>query len=51
VRQRVIAPDAALFPDGLQANLDAFVAMGELAAPPPLAGFIDASFLAEASKQ
>ena len=50
VRQRVIAPDAALFPEGLQANLDAFVAMGEIAAPPPLADFIDASFLAEATK-
>ena len=43
----MIAPDAALFPEGLKANLDAFVAMGELTAPPPLAGFIDASFLAE----
>jgi ABC-type nitrate/sulfonate/bicarbonate transport system substrate-binding protein len=50
VRQHVIAPDAALFPEGLKANLDAFVAMGEMAAPPPLAGFIDASFLAEAAK-
>jgi hypothetical protein len=25
--------------------------LGDLAAPPPLDGFIDASFLAEASKQ
>jgi len=50
VRQQVIAPDAALFPDGLQANLDALVAMGEFATPPALAGFIDPSFLAEVAK-
>jgi NitT/TauT family transport system substrate-binding protein len=50
VRLQVIAPDGALFPDGLKANLDAFVAMGELKEPPPLAGFIDASFLVEASR-
>jgi NitT/TauT family transport system substrate-binding protein len=50
VKQRVIAPDAGLFEDGLKANLDALVAMGDLAAPPPLDGFIDASFLAEVSK-
>jgi ABC-type nitrate/sulfonate/bicarbonate transport system substrate-binding protein len=50
VRQQVIAREAALFPDGIKANLDALVAMGELAAPPPLDQFIDASFLAEASK-
>jgi NitT/TauT family transport system substrate-binding protein len=50
VRQQVIAPGAALFPDGLKANLDAFVAMGELAEPPPLAGFLDTSFLAEVSR-
>lgn len=50
VRQQVIAPDAALFPDGLKANLDALVAMGELGAPPPLAGFIDQSFLDELAK-
>jgi NitT/TauT family transport system substrate-binding protein len=50
VRQQVIAPEAALFADGLKANLDAFVAMGELAEPPPLAGFIDTGYLAEASK-
>jgi ABC-type nitrate/sulfonate/bicarbonate transport system substrate-binding protein len=51
VRQQVIAPEAALFADGLQANLDALVAMGELAAPPALASLIDSSFLAEARKQ
>jgi len=50
VRQKVIAPDSALFEDGLKANLDALVAMGELPSPPPLAGFIDASFLAGLSK-
>jgi ABC-type nitrate/sulfonate/bicarbonate transport system substrate-binding protein len=50
IRQQVIAPDAVLFPEGLSANLDALVAMGELATPPPLDGFIDASFLAEATK-
>src|SRR5215471_14564078 len=47
VRQRVIAPDAALFPDGIKSNLDALVSMGDLAAPPPLANFIDQSYLAE----
>jgi NitT/TauT family transport system substrate-binding protein len=50
VRLQVIAPDGALFPEGLKANLDAFVAMGELTEPPPLAGFIDASFLGEAAR-
>jgi ABC-type nitrate/sulfonate/bicarbonate transport system substrate-binding protein len=47
VRQQVIAPDAALFTDGLQQNIDALVAIGEFAAAPPLANFIDPSFLAE----
>jgi ABC-type nitrate/sulfonate/bicarbonate transport system substrate-binding protein len=50
VAQQVVARDAALSPDGIKANLDAFVAMGELASPPPVAGFIDSSFLAEASQ-
>ncbi len=50
VKQQVIARDAALFEDGIKANFDALVALGDVAAPPPLAGFIDASFLAEASK-
>jgi NitT/TauT family transport system substrate-binding protein len=49
LREQVVAPDAALFADGIKANLDALVAMGEFAAAPPLAGFIDASFLAEAA--
>jgi ABC-type nitrate/sulfonate/bicarbonate transport system substrate-binding protein len=47
VRQQVIAPDAALFTDGLQQNIDALVAIGDFAAAPPLANFIDPSFLAE----
>ena len=51
VKQQVIAREAALFEDGIKANFDALVAIGDLAEPPPLAGFIDASFLAEASKQ
>lgn len=50
VRQQVIAPDAALFPDGLKANLDALAAMGEPAAPSALAGFIDQSFLDELAR-
>jgi ABC-type nitrate/sulfonate/bicarbonate transport system substrate-binding protein len=48
LRDEVIAPEAALYLDGVRANLDAFVAMGELAQVPPLTGFIDTSFLAEA---
>jgi NitT/TauT family transport system substrate-binding protein len=51
VKQQVIAREAALFEDGIKANFDALVALGDLATAPPLAGFIDASFLAEASKQ
>jgi NitT/TauT family transport system substrate-binding protein len=51
VDHQVIAREAALFPDGIKANLDALVAMGELAAAPPPDGFIDTSFLAEARKQ
>ena len=37
------------FEDGIKANFDALIAMGDLTQPPPLAGFIDASFLAEAA--
>jgi hypothetical protein len=51
INQRVIARDAALFEDGIKANFDALIAMGDLTEPPPLAGFIDGSFLAEAMKQ
>jgi NitT/TauT family transport system substrate-binding protein len=50
IRQQVIARGAALFADGIKANFDALVAMGDLTELPPLAGFIDGSFLAEASK-
>jgi hypothetical protein len=51
MREQVIAREAALFPDGIKANLDALMEMGELTESPPLARFIDASFLAEASRQ
>ncbi len=47
VRQQVIAPDAALFTDGIQQNIDALVAIGDFAKAPPVANFIDPSFLAE----
>ncbi len=50
ITEHVIARGAALFEDGINANFDALIAMGDLSAPPPLAGFIDGSFLAEASK-
>jgi NitT/TauT family transport system substrate-binding protein len=50
IRQQVIAHEAALSEDGIKANFDALVALGDLAERPPLAGFIDGSFLAEASK-
>jgi hypothetical protein len=36
--------------DGIKANFDALVALGDLTQRPPLADFIDGSFLAEASK-
>ncbi len=51
VRDQVVAPDAALFEDGIKANIDALVAMGEIAAPPPLGDFIDPSFLAEVNRK
>ena len=47
----MIARAAALSEDGIKANFDALIAMGDLIVPPPLAGFIDGSFLAEAAKQ
>jgi NitT/TauT family transport system substrate-binding protein len=50
VAQKVVARDGALFPDGIKANLDALVSMGELKQAPALDDFIDASLLAEASK-
>jgi NitT/TauT family transport system substrate-binding protein len=49
VRQQVIAREAALFEDGIKANFDALVALGDLTAAPPLSGFVDESFLREAS--
>jgi NitT/TauT family transport system substrate-binding protein len=51
IKQQVIAREGALYEDGIRANFDALIAMGELSAPPPLTNFIDASFLAEASKK
>ena len=51
VAQQVVAPAAVLSADGIRANLDAFVAMGQLASAPPAADFIDASFLAEATQR
>jgi ABC-type nitrate/sulfonate/bicarbonate transport system substrate-binding protein len=49
--EKVVAPDAALFEAGIQANLDAFLEMGEMKVPlPPVSRFVDASFLAEAGK-
>ncbi len=50
VKEQVVAPKSALFPAGIAANLDAFVAMGEIAAPPPVGGFIDARYLEEATR-
>jgi NitT/TauT family transport system substrate-binding protein len=51
IKLQVIAREAALFDDGIKANFDALVAMGDLTAPPPLTDFIDGSFLAEALKR
>jgi NitT/TauT family transport system substrate-binding protein len=45
IKEQVVARDAALFPDGIKANLDALVDMGELKQAPALDGFVDASFL------
>ena len=50
VRDEVVARDSALSPEGIRANFDALKAMGEIESVPPLAGFIDASFLAEAAR-
>jgi hypothetical protein len=46
----VIARGAALYEDGIKANFDALVALGDLATAPPLDRFVDGSFLAEATK-
>jgi len=50
VADEVIARDAALSAEGIKANLDALMSMGELGAAPPPTDFTDASFLAEASR-
>jgi NitT/TauT family transport system substrate-binding protein len=50
INQQVIARGAALSEDGIRANFDALVALRDLAERPPLADYIDGSFLAEASK-
>jgi ABC-type nitrate/sulfonate/bicarbonate transport system substrate-binding protein len=50
IRDEVVAREAALSPEGIKANFDALKAMGELESVPPLAGFVDASFLAEAAR-
>jgi NitT/TauT family transport system substrate-binding protein len=50
ISQQVIAHGAALSEDGINANFDALVALGDLRGRPALANFIDGSFLAEASK-
>jgi ABC-type nitrate/sulfonate/bicarbonate transport system substrate-binding protein len=50
IDQQVIARGAALSEEGIRANFDALVALGDLTERPPLADFIDASFLAQASK-
>jgi ABC-type nitrate/sulfonate/bicarbonate transport system substrate-binding protein len=50
MREQVIARDAALFPEGIKANLEALKEMGEITEIPPLTRFIDESFLTEASR-
>jgi NitT/TauT family transport system substrate-binding protein len=49
IKEKVVAYKAALFADGIKANLDALVATGEFAEAPPLSTFIDGSFLSEAT--
>src|SRR5215831_4531702 len=44
ISQQVIAREAALAEDGITANFDALVALGDLTRRPPLANFIDGSF-------
>src|SRR4029078_4053748 len=50
IKHGVIPRGAALFEDGIKANFDALVALGDLATAPPLDRFVDGSFLAEATK-
>src|SRR5215831_17578054 len=45
IQQQVVAPESSLFADGIKANLEALVAMGEMTAAPSTDLFIDASFL------
>jgi ABC-type nitrate/sulfonate/bicarbonate transport system substrate-binding protein len=50
VKTKAVAVKAALFEKGIQANLDAFVDMGEMKTTPPVSHFIDPSYLAEATR-
>ena len=50
ISQHVIASGDVLAEDGIKANFDALIALGDLTRPPPLTNFIDGSFLAETSK-
>jgi ABC-type nitrate/sulfonate/bicarbonate transport system substrate-binding protein len=47
---KAVAVKAALFEEGIKANLDAFVEMGEMKTTSPVSSFIDPSYLAEASR-
>jgi NitT/TauT family transport system substrate-binding protein len=47
---KAVPAHGALFTAGIQANLDAFVDMGEMKTTPPVANFIDPSYLAEATR-
>jgi len=51
IQQQVVAPESALFADGIKANLEALVAMGEMTAVPSTDLFVDTSFLSQASQQ
>jgi NitT/TauT family transport system substrate-binding protein len=51
IREQVVAPESALSAEGIKANLAALVAMGEMSAAPQIDGFIDTSFLTQASRQ
>ena len=51
VREQVVAPEAALSADGIKANLEAFIATGELKEMPPLGVFVDTSYLAQLSRK
>lgn len=51
IKLNMIPRDAGLFEDGIKANFDALVALGDIKIAPPLSDFIDETFLAEASKR